>query len=102
MKTKHTPLPWSYWIDEEKKQAYIEGADYFKIHDLYTGATYREGNAELICRACNCHDKLLEALKELLFASQVVDGSEKPTDEDINRLLDAHGAAQIAITEAEK
>ena len=45
---------------------------------------------------------LLEAAKELLFWSRVVDTSEKPTDKEINKMLDAQSLCQAAIAQADK
>jgi hypothetical protein len=57
-----------------------------------------EQNKRLVAQ----RDELLEACKELLFTSRVVDTSENPTDDDINKLLDAQSVAQITIAKCEK
>ena len=75
-KVEHTPGPWKAYKNEEKqfinifakskkdgkiadRVAYVLGVEYPDTIDRKA-----EANAAFIVRACNCHDELLEALKD--------------------------------------
>ena len=73
---QHTPGPWTIWPDADSDQLAVgpeRGG--VAICDVVitngigvnTESTRATGyaNADFICRACNCHDDLLAALKEL-------------------------------------
>jgi hypothetical protein len=80
MEAKHTPTPWRV-IDNEPGNGYgsmditpllIEGESYAiaaVIGDV--AGIDPQANAAFIVRACNSHDALVEALKELLGVSCV-------------------------------
>lgn len=63
----HTPLYiYAEWFDDKKRRNSFIIADRFSEHPEHS----HTANAEFICLACNSHDDLLEACKELLeFAS---------------------------------
>lgn len=44
---------------------------------------------------------LLAELKDLIFAAEVCDGSERPTDDDVERLLNSIRAARVAVNKVE-
>lgn len=67
---KHSPLPWT-----------LSEQDAYEVRDtkrLIVASVYRvgspvleeESNAEFICRACNNHDSLIEALQYWVDAAQ--------------------------------
>jgi len=72
----HAKTPWH--IAHHKYELYIVGGDYLGqgsvICDvrMYPGADHAESvaNAEFICRAVNCHDELVAALKGLMWDTQ--------------------------------
>jgi hypothetical protein len=85
--SEHTPLPWSVLeSDADAREPFVavsEPDEYGNAPDLhiavchYSGNNYdpatlaadkakAKANAEFIVRACNCHDELLEACKELV------------------------------------
>ena len=69
MKAEHTPIPWELGIDAENNNWSIMGGGIEITHlPFLTGSEdddVAEANAEFIVRACNCHHKLLEALREI-------------------------------------
>lgn len=82
-KTEHTPTPWVWsWIDGEDED---EGNQWVEIHNehndevavlMVRNATKwraivgpeREANARFIVTACNVHDPLVEALRDIAIA----------------------------------
>lgn len=70
MKTPHTPTPW-FISARESGEVYIAtenpevGLTVATAHDVgdEDGAEVAEANAALIVRAVNCHENLLETLK---------------------------------------
>lgn len=56
--SKHTPIPWSV---DHNCTSFIIDADGVTVAQVEDDA-----DAEFIVRACNSHDDLLEALKELV------------------------------------
>lgn len=100
---KHTPTPWTVGPANQKahedSHAGIHGADGFivaevqaDVEELPAGA-----NAAFIVKACNSHDALVEALKELRFSlafdGQICPINQKRYLEDINAALAAAEAA---------
>ncbi len=68
---KHTDLPWT--TDEETGNETILGANGILVADCcinvfkpHRTTAENQANAIFIVRACNCHEELLEAAKELL------------------------------------
>lgn len=61
---QHTPLPWRAGVFEDPQWAVRSGSSEFALVCL-TSQGNDEANAKFIARACNCHDDLLEALKEM-------------------------------------
>ncbi|WP_138476176.1 hypothetical protein [Dyadobacter bucti] len=97
--TEHTPTPWRI-LPEEVDKDYIRirgtvlGCRY-KIANVltpvYDGAPQREAdetraNADLIVRACNAHDDLVDALERMIdgfgYTSYISD-EEKQSDPDV-------------------
>ncbi len=105
----HTPGPWKFYeakttamlddLKDEEKRTFRIYADSFgmTVHHVATGII--EANAELIVRACNSHDELLEALKRLVLAFDV--GDMKHTTLN-GRGYVALDESRAAITNAEK
>ena len=80
---QHTPLP---WIVNEFDPCSIESPSAAVGHRVI-GVTYGDdseatANAALIVRAVNGYAGLAEALRELLTASEILDGQEAPPDDD--------------------
>ena len=110
-KHKHTPGPWrmvgkpdsldscDHWLCENA-DAWISGPNGeavlvpWDMESLHAGLSVSPANAAFIIRACNSHDKLLEACKALLhhFCGA---GERTHTDASVMVL------AQAAIAEAE-
>jgi len=64
---KHTPGPWNYssgmvWAGRGEEIAIARAAR----DDEATSPCERDANAKYIVRACNAHDDLMEALRDLL------------------------------------
>ena len=86
MSDKHTPTPWNVIIDD--KLIYID-SDLDNICDLYhfgfasipVTKDNAEANAQFIVKACNAHDKLVEALEDMVkvfeYCSADYDDSDK-------------------------
>ena len=75
----------------------------FRLIGGANGATQTEAiaNAKLIAHCLNTHSDILDALKMLVIAAEIVDGSETPDESDIDYLLDSIACARIKINEAE-
>jgi hypothetical protein len=105
-RTTHTPGPWkageAAWFrgrandDTESGKRPITSGAHGVIANVYGSA-----NAEFIVRACNAHDELLAALKELRAAITV--GSTDDGKEEISRDVHFEVAlkADAAIAKAE-
>ena len=69
MKAEHTPTPWTLAGGTNKKcqlfiwmaGTYAGGHAIATVHDIQEPA---KANAEFIVRACNSHDRLLDACKQ--------------------------------------
>lgn len=92
METKHTPGPWYQHRTKDKVYANVRSANVGCIADCGSRSdSIAQANAAFIVRACNSHDKLLEACKTALWELQgnLEHGTAKPIIE-------------AAIAEAEK
>ena len=97
----HTPTPWKLNKAGSQKTIYINTADEEGLYlaDLQNcqGTETTEANAEFIVRACNSHDDLVKALKEVkeqigeVFYSQKQDNPEH--DAAIDRIVSVVGEA---------
>lgn len=66
--TEHTPTPWEDVIKEDKygqELLIVHGTD-DEYSEVICGAFSNPANAAFIVKACNLHDELVEALKDLL------------------------------------
>jgi hypothetical protein len=95
MSTQHTPTPWQ--VDASKHSVSIV-ADRFCVAQTATAQTGNvapaEANAAFIVRACNAHDELVAALRELLWTEQF--------DDDDPRLIAARLQSRAALAKASK
>ncbi len=97
--TNHSELPWDvdatgYYIGKVYIGGVIEVA---QILDMpYPSAGSRESNAAFIVRACNNHEKLVEALKKIIQLSKGCD-----RDSFIRNEQEAKYIAKQAIQSAE-
>jgi hypothetical protein len=73
MKTKATPRPWKAPFIDENDADVISITDEDQMFGICVCREYSceskeqmKANAELIVRAVNCHDELVQALKDLL------------------------------------
>ena len=63
--TKHTPTPWRY--EAATKTIRSDPANYWLASmDSWDGAVNHDHNAEFIVKCVNAHDRLVEALRDLL------------------------------------
>ena len=77
MTEEHTPLPWELGIDAENNNWSIMGGGIEITHlPFLTGSEdddVAEADANFICRACNCHEELLKALRAAVDHIPAVD-----------------------------
>ena len=101
---KHTPIPWKVLETPTRKRAInITTAMGAPIHGVIAeGLNNRDGNArqngEFIVKACNSYDALVEALRTLIDASNVItsaiEGSTDQFDPEKSALIDVTSAAE--------
>lgn len=97
----HTPGPWTWQHDGEVIDIVSEQQTVAMLDD---NGCETEANAEFIVRACNCHEELLEACKELANNVSGWDESElRQTggNTNTNCLLASFTKALAAIAKAE-
>lgn len=89
---------------EAKPTLYVEKANFawnvyrFTGEDRILVAQFENPtDANLYCLAVNNFAAMREALDNLVFASEVIDASETPTTEDINRLHKACSATHFIL-----
>lgn len=97
---QHTPLPWEY-DPELPTQIWAqtaEGGDPKPLADCFDWwpEGEPEANAALIVLAVNSHEALLEALKELLEASEAAESGQR----DESEMIETMGNARTAIAAA--
>jgi hypothetical protein len=91
--TKHTALPWTY----SPYRASIKASDGSLVglfHDGH-GLAVNPDDAELIVRAVNSHDELVEALKEML-------ASARPNQVENSAMFYTWQQARAALAKVEK
>lgn len=75
---KATPRPWKWSEDKRYPTTDLVGADGTSILQIYEShgggwMPENEADSELIVRAVNAHDALVEALEEALFMDDISD-----------------------------
>lgn len=93
---KHTKLPWTIEYDHKGRAAAI-GSDNILIAAL--SGRDPKGNAEFIVRACNSHEDLLEACREVQRA--LTSPSRKLLDSTRQEMEPLLQAVNAAIAKAE-
>lgn len=95
-KTKHTPVPWEIKRDRGVRRI-IKAGDPLRSIFIIESWTKPE-DAEFIVRAANCHDELLAACKDILFAANlsIADDDQMPeiSRAALNRLAKAIAKAE--------
>lgn len=62
---KHTKTPWAF-MDNETFSGEIRSCEGFELIAVMPPADDRTADFQFIINACNVHDELLEAMKELM------------------------------------
>ncbi len=101
---KHTPTPWKVLETLPRKRTInITTATGAPVHAVIAeGLNNRDGNArqngDFIVKACNSYDALVEALRKLIDASNVIasaiEGSTDQFDPEKSALIDVTRAAE--------
>lgn len=95
---KHSPLPWKSDVEElhEIPQSVVRGGNDIRICRMdLSDAKIEEANADLIVRAVNKHDKLVEACKDWInYATSDDWASLKDEEELIQRTEQALADAE--------
>jgi len=103
---KHTDLPWQVKHSDVEDQYLITGPGgcYIALVDDQGEPIDNQANAEFICRACNSHEELVEALTEARDYLNTI-GNTLPEDvEDFvcNSVEDVEDRLSKAIAKADK
>lgn len=114
--TKHTPTPWRASNNTgPKMQSYSQssciagtGANSLQLvagcfNDI-GGPEVAAGNAAFIVRACNSHEQLVAALRNLIAASDAYSTVHAPDSDDAARMVryaEAFNNARAALAAAE-
>lgn len=81
----HTPTPWKWSQPFGEGFAYVDDTKHDNIEEtgnictVWSGNNNAEANAAFIVRACNNHDRLVEALANLVISA---DGLEADNDSE--------------------
>jgi len=100
LETEQSPLPWTIF---DQGHLFIDDADGHPVAIIEKRDGFAS-NAELIVRAVNSHEALVEALEELLAADQAYcDAIDTGGHEEAhaNRLIKARQMARTALTSLE-
>ena len=92
--TKHTPTPWS-----------DNGNEIIDARGAVVGGAVTDKDAAFMIRACNSHDQLVSALRNLIAASDAYSTVHAPDGDDVARMVRYAEAfnnarAVLAATEA--
>lgn len=64
-KSKHSKLPWKKINEKDFNSAHMPGVGILDADNSEVAGVWEKVDAELIERAVNCHDELVEALDDL-------------------------------------
>lgn len=93
-KTEHTPLPWSISGESIVKGGNICIAVVESDGGYEAPENEQTANLEFICRAVNCHDELVEALKLFLLVEETTKPGAPLRDTAVNNAKSALLKAQ--------
>lgn len=102
-KSAHTPTPYQYEEANERFKRVYQRDRVYEIGNnalkVGIGTIIGEANAAFIVRACNSHEKLLEACKQAIMSlNSILNGEEEAMN---NAIIDVKDI-EAAIAEAEK
>ncbi len=77
----HTPTPWTYRQRTTTDDLFvIEGENGYGVGRTFSFFDVDQANAAFIVKACNSHDKLVEALREMLAKFPATTGGTGQVD----------------------
>jgi hypothetical protein len=109
MKAEHTPIPYFVSVHDDNLDMVIRADSEYEpivcnvsVESSWSEADVEQNaaNAEFICRACNNHEQLIEALQNI--AVNLGEEAVKRNDHVWQRITDSKNRAEAALALAEK